>query len=274
MKRLLLVMMVVVGAVAGGAQISASASSTAPVKPLLSVTIPTGPELPLKQVEEIALTNAEQAGDAGPSMALGKGTLEDAMRSIDPTTTFPETETSNETSAEIHEMLNEPVTLVVMQGQFTLTNAHVRKGDPPPTGSVLDLVINSRTGAVMGRALPIQQEVLIQQEGITVARAASQGRIAVHSIMSMSPTGILDGRVLLTGGPARVHGPRSALRYTVLIKQGSRVVAKAITSTHGFRVRLRPGRYVVNGEQGVCKAQSVVVRSGKRANAILICSIR
>ena len=171
MKRLLLVTMVVVGAVVGGAQISASASSTAPVKPFLPVTIPTGPELPLKQVEEIALTNAKQAGDAEPSMALVKGTLEDA-------------------------------------------------------------------------------------------------------ILSMSPTGILDGLVLLIGGPAKVHGPRSALRYTVLIKQGSRVVAKAITSTHGFRVRLRQGRYVVNGEQGVCKAQSVVVRSGKRTNTTLICSIR
>ncbi|MFI4977205.1 MAG: hypothetical protein ACHQC8_00785 [Solirubrobacterales bacterium] len=277
MKRLLLAVTVVAGAIAGATQLSA-ASSPAPAKAFASVLIPSGPELSVTRVEEIAQTQAGQAGDVGPSMSLGKGTLEQAMRSIDPSTTFPEAGTSTETGAQIRKMLSEPVALVVMQGQFTLTNARVRKGAPPPTGSVLDLVVDSHTGAVVGRALPIRQEVPIQEGGALVS-AVSRGRIAVHSVM-----GVISGRLLVGGGPLRRGGPAvtGGSHWRVTVSHGSRVVAKLVTNRKGaFAVHVPAGSYTVAGllpagtPCGIPQAtKHVVVRAGKKTEVQLTCSIR
>jgi len=256
-RRLLLAMMLVGIAVVGGTQIlSASASnSPPPIDPFASVVIPSGPELPLSEIETIARTTSARAGEPTPTMSVGKGTLEDAMRSIDPSTTFPET------SPGMRKMLGASVVLVVMHGNFTLNDAHVRKGDPAPTGSVLDLVIDAHTGGVVGRALPIHQ---------------AGGGLPLASVAS-ADTGVLAGVVLLAGGPkpSRGHsGPRRAIGYKVLIKRGSRVVRTAITSTHGFRVLLKRGSYVVEGTQGICKAVPVIVWPGRTTSALVRCSIR
>jgi hypothetical protein len=280
MKRLLLAAIVAGGGIVGATQISASASSPAPVKPFASVQVPSGPELPVTHVEEIAQTQAARAGDAGPSMSLGKGTLEQAMRSIDPSTAFPQTEASasTETGAQIRKMLSEPVTLVVMQGQFTLINAHLRKGAPPPTGAVLDLVVDSHTGAVVGRALPIRQEVPIQEGGALVS-VVSRGRIAVHSVMS-----VISGRLLVGGGPLRRGGSAvtGGSHWRVTVSRGARVVAKLVTNGKGgFAVRVPAGRYTVAGRLpagrpcGIPQAtKRVVVRASKKTEVQLACSTR
>ncbi|MFI4977300.1 MAG: hypothetical protein ACHQC8_01260 [Solirubrobacterales bacterium] len=227
----------------------------------------------MTDIEEVAQTQAAQAGDAAPSMSLGKGTLEQAMRSIDPSTTFPETEASasTEMGAQIRKMLSEPVTLVVMQGQFTLTNARVRKGVSPPTGSVLDLVVDSHTGAVVGRALPIRQEVPIQEGGAIVS---SRGRITVHSVM-----GVISGRLVVRGGPphGRVTGGG---HWRVTVSHGSRVVANLVTSSRGlFAVHVPAGRYTVVGRLPAgtpcaIPATTLVVRAGQTTNTRLACPIK
>lgn len=255
--RLLPAMMVIGGVIAGGTQIlSASATSPPAVEPFARIVVPSGPELPLERIQEIARAHSEQAGELRPSMSVGKGTLEDAMRSIDPSTSFPET------SVGIRKMLSEPVVLVVMHGNFTLNDAHVRKGEPAPTGSVLDLVIDSHTGGVVGRALPIQQEA----GGLPLATVASVGA---------ARTGVLAGHLSVGGGPLCCRARGRSGKQGVLIT-GRRFAARITTSSDGaFRVRLRPGRYVVRGLiSGLCPPVGVVVRAGKRTRAKLICSIR
>jgi hypothetical protein len=257
--RLLLVMMVIGGAIVGGAQIlSASATGPPAAEPFARVVIPSGPELPLEKIEGIAQAHSEQAGEPTPTMSVGKGTLEDAMRSIDPSTSFPET------SSGIRTMLSEPVVLVVMHGSFTLNDAHVRKGDPAPTGSVLDLVIDSHNGAVVGRALPIQQEA----GGMPLASVASVGA---------ARTGVLAGHLSVGGGPlcCRARGHTVMHGAGVLIT-GRRFLRRiAIVGNGTFRVRLRPGRYVLRGLiGGLCPPVGVVVRADRMTRAKLICSIR
>jgi hypothetical protein len=93
-------------------------------------------------------------------------------------------------------------------------------------------------------------------------------------VLFIPRTGVLTGRVLLSGGPPRHDGTHPALGYTVLIKQGSRVVMRTMTTARGFRVRLRPGTYVVAGSQGACKQQTVMIRAGGTVGTTLRCSIR
>jgi len=173
MRRRLFAAVLVLGALlVGGTQIlSASASSDSQsTDPLASVALPSGPELALEDVLEIARAESTRAGEPAPSaVSAGKGTLEDAMRSIDPSTSFPEAD------ANVRKMLGAEVVLVVMHGNFTLADAHVRKGAPPPTGTVLDLVIDAHTGDVIGRALPIEQS----SAGIPLA-CADRGHLGEH----------------------------------------------------------------------------------------------
>lgn len=166
-------------------------------------------------------------------------------------------------------MLAASVTLVVMHGNFTLNDARVRKGDPAPTGSVLDLIIDSHTGDVVGRALPRQQET----GGLPLASVASTG---------LARAGILTGRLSVVGGPhghrwGKPHPPAKhrPVAPTVLIT-GPRFTKRTTTSGDGtFRVRLRPGRYVVRGlVGGSCPPVGVVVRGRETTRAKVFCSIR
>jgi hypothetical protein len=262
MRRRLFAAVLALGALlVGGTQIlSASASSDSqPTDPLASVVIPSGPELPLEDVLEIARAESVSAGEPAPSaVSAGKGTLENAMRSIDPTTSFPEAD------AGVRKMLGAEVVLVVMHGNFTLADAHLRKGAPPPTGTVLDLVIDAHTGDVIGRALPIEQS----SAAIPLASVAS---------VRMPTTGALTGEVLLSGGPRpRAGNPasRPALGYTVRVRRGRRLEKRVVTSSRGFRVQLSPGTYKVEGSQGICKPLTVAIRRGRTSRVTLRCSIR
>lgn len=264
-----LVVVTVVGALAvfGVAQVFGASPGASPVvsppDPFAGVVIPSGPELQPEQVVAIAEGASTRSGETNPSISMGSGTLEAAMRTIDPTSRFPES-----TSRGYRAMFAMPVFLVVLRGKFTLDDALVRRGSAIPTGSVLDLVIDAHTGAVTGRALPTPEQQQ-QSEAVPLARVASRNLIAVRPVR-----GLLVGRLYLSGGRP---GRRSVVlgnRVEVIVSHGSRRVARAITSRNGaFSIAIKPGSYRVVATTGGCIANNVVVKVGKATRTRLICGL-
>jgi hypothetical protein len=215
-------------------------------------------------VLSIARSESARAGEVNPTISsVSKGSFENAMRSVDPSTIIPETSEAGERA-----MFETPVSLVVMQGAFTLQDAHVPVGVGPPKGSVLDLIINERTGAVMGQILPSPAALGDQ---LPLAAAASRG----------SDSGTLVGTLRIGGGPVRPGSPRSwpAKHKRVVVMSAKRtVIARTTTTASGqFRVKLRPGHYLVAGSVSpstICMPKHIVVRAGVIASTQLSCSIK
>jgi hypothetical protein len=268
-KRRLVAVMVLAGvALFVGVQVlsaSAGPSQATAADPFAGYVTPSGPDIPLEKVVALADARSAEAGQPDPPMSEGKGTLEAAMRTIDRSTNLTE-----QTSRGYRAMLATPVDLVVMQGHFTLGDALVPAGRPAPTGSVLDLVIDSHTGAVIGRALPTAEQQQEQNQGVPLAGIASRGLIAVHKV-----TGVIAGRLYVSGGPPRAgHGVHPADRFTVVVTRGTRTLAKTITTRRGaFSIHIAPGRYELAGEPGACRAKKVVVKAGRTTRARLYCGL-
>jgi hypothetical protein len=136
---------------------AAGAATAATPQPFAAYLKAPSTTLAASQVLAIARSEASRAGEVAPTLSVTRGSLEDAMRSIDPSTIIPE-------SAEPAEkaMFATPVSLVIMHGTFTLTSASVPRGVKAPSGSVLELIIDEHTGEVMGRALPTPQQAASQ----------------------------------------------------------------------------------------------------------------
>jgi hypothetical protein len=278
-KKLLLVALAVLGvALFGTTQVlfaetdspTAEPPVATPSNPFAGVTIPTGPELSLTRIEEIASVQAQESGTPNPSMSLGRGSLDAAMRTINNTTTFPESR--NPEFPGLRAMLEVPVYLVIMQGSFTLHDALVPPGDhQEPVGSVLDLVIDAHTGQVVGRALPTPEQQQ-EQEAVSIAGAASaKGFIAVHKVR-----GVIAGTLYASGGPPRRvgKGPHGAPHFPVIVTQGSRVIARTTTTERGgFKIVVRPGHYGIAGKVGFCPAKKVVVRAWKETRTTIFCTV-
>jgi hypothetical protein len=260
MRRVAFVIVVIAGLTFGGLQIlsaSATNSTQSTASPFATTEPPSGPELSLERIEGIAQEVSERAREPHPSMKVGEGTLEDAMRTIDPTTTFPET------GQAVRNMLKESIVLAVLHGHFVVNDAHVRKGAPPPEGTVMDLVIDRHTGAVVGRALPAQE---------------AEGGLPLATVASAPRTGLLVGRLGVGGGPLKRHGRRSATPptgLTVLIT-GRHFSRKVVTASNGtFRARLKLGSYTVRGlVGGLCPSVNVLIKAGKQTRTTVLCSIR
>jgi hypothetical protein len=265
-RRLTVVIMLGASAVFGATQVFGASPEANPVvrspDPFAGVVVPSGPELTREQIVSIAEHASTQAGEPNPSISMGHGTLEAAMRTIDPSSQFPES-----TSPGYRAMFAMPVFLVALHGHFTLTDALVRRGSPMPSGTVLDLVIDAHTGAVTGRALPTLEEQQ-QGEAAPLARVASRSSfIVVHALR-----GLIVGHLYLSGGRRGSVVPGN--RVAVIVRHGSRTVARAITSRHGaFRVSIKAGSYRVAGTYGGCVANKVVVRAGKTTHTRLICGL-
>jgi len=257
------VVVMTLGALAlGGATqvLNASAGTseaTVAPDPFASYVTLSGPELPLERIEAIAVAQSKAAGEPAPAeISIGRSSLEDAMRSVDPSTSIPEP-----SSPGYRAMLGSQVALVVLHGHFTLYDAHVRPGDLAPVGSVLDLIIDSHTGAVIGRALPIPSE---QQESLSLADTASI-------------TGVIAGRVFVAGGPPRRGGRDSGRLKVVVMNESRKVVARTTTARNGeFSVRVRPGNYFVVSKLGTftCQGKRVLVRAGAKVRTSIVCSIK
>jgi hypothetical protein len=154
-----------------------------------------------------------------------------------------------------------------MHGAFTLQDAPVPPGVPAPKGSVLDLIIDEHTGAVMGRALPSPSDL------------AASLPLASTASMKVGDDGIIVGTLGIGGGPpSRRHPTRSFAKHAgvVVMSVAHAVVARTTTHANGqFSVRVRPGHYLVAGTVSqVCPATRVIVRPRTIVSTRLTCSIK
>jgi hypothetical protein len=233
--------------------------------PFGSYVAVTGPEISQSQILALATTAAQRAGEETPGVSIGTGTLEAAMRTVDSSFARPEPNGSRGYSA----MMDSPVDLVAMTGQFTLLDARVPIGAPAPKGNVLDLIVDAHTGALIGRALPTP-EAQLAQAGIGPTAVAARVRIALHAV-----TGSVSGQLFVSGGPPPVSGTRPGDRFKVVATKGPQIVSSTRTGSKGrFTLRLRPGSYMVSGAGADCLKKPVRVRSGKTTSVKLACSIR
>jgi hypothetical protein len=250
----------------GGYLFTASGTSTAASQPdpFAAYLTSSATKISPQRMVSIARSESERAGEPNPTISsVSKGSFEDAMRSVDPSTVVPDT-----TEAGEHAMFTTPVSLVVLLGSFTLQNAHVPPGVLAPKGSVLDLIINERTGAVMGQALPSPEALAAQRPlASTASRNKNEGTIV--------------GTLRIGGGPVLPGNPRSwpaRHKRVVVMSRGQVVIARTTTTTDGqFRIRVRPGHYVLKGvvsPSTICSTKPVVVRPAAIVGARLSCSIK
>jgi hypothetical protein len=228
------------------------------------LTQPTTKASPEK-ILSIARSEAARDDEANPTITVSKGSFEDAMRSVDPSTVIPEGEAGQRA------MYATPVSLVAMQGSFTLQNAKVPHGAPAPKGSVLDLIINEHTGSIMGRILPSPSELAAQMP-LNASTATAK------------PSGTIVGKAQIGGGPHRPGRPSvypaAHVKIQVLSLSPVRVVAARTTADAGgqFRVRVRPGRFLLTGTVSPsikCRTtHSVLVRPGSIVGVRLGCPIK
>jgi hypothetical protein len=226
------------------------------------VISPTGPKLSVEKLLSIARAEASAAGETNPQISVGEGTFEAARRTIASGNVAPETQDPG-----LRSQLERPVYLVVMTGHFSLGDAPVPPRSGTPTGSVLDLIVDSHTGEVVGRALPEPQEAATTEE---LATTASNYFITVHRTRGVSnlPPFQMYGEIAgtLTGRRAKV----------VILFQGKKVIER-VTPEHGkFRIAIvLPGTYGIAGRLPsghYCKGKKVIVRKERRTTVALSCA--
>jgi hypothetical protein len=223
---------------------------------------PGGPALPLGQVEQIAREQASAAGVSNPVMSVGEGTFIAAKRTIDPSDATPEP-----TDPGLRSQLERPVFLVVMQGSFTLTNVPLPRGVSGATGSVLDLIIATSNGEVLGRALP-EAEQQEETAGVPLASVASRRTIAVHRVTAVAakgspPPGIARRIVGRFDGPGEVVVFRGKTVIGRAVPKHGRFVIPIREGTYGIAGRLPSGRY--------CQGKKVIVPPDHQVSVTLGC---
>jgi hypothetical protein len=265
-RTLLAILIAGVASMVVAIEVSGSPSTSAAVSqeasdPFAQVTIPTGPALPLERIAEIADQAALRAGEPSPSMAIGSGMLEQAMRTFGSSFNIPEPVTD----PGYRRLLETPVDMVVMKGRhFTLEDALVCPGSGVPSGSTFFLVIDSHRGVVIGRGIPTP-EALQSAETESTATAASNRVIAFQTV-----TGTIAGVLEVSEG--RIKRKRS---HAVFVKKASKTIKVAHTNGEGrFTVRVSPGTYTLNGTVGAdCPRETVIVRATKTTRVKLRCSV-
>lgn len=118
------------------------------------------------------------------------------------------------------------------------------------------------------RALPTPQQAKAQSTA-PLAAAAARRTIALSTA-----TGVVTGRLTISGGPAPGR-PRPWPHGLVALIRGSHVMARAETSSKGtFKLFAFPGRYKISGRGALCTAQTVSLKPGRTTNVALHCSIK
>lgn len=201
------------------------------------------------QVVGVAQAEAAAAGEAHPTgTSVSHGTLREVMMRLNPEVN----------DIPVTPATSVPVTLVLMHGSFVLRQAKVPAGRPLPSGNVMAVIVETSTGAVIGRALPAELPA--------IAGAARAG------------DGTVIGRVLLAGGPHRSGKARYADRVSVSLRRDGGVARLTRTNSRGsFGLHLTPGTYDVaarlaSGQQ--CPSHRVAVGRNARRFVDLSCTIR
>jgi len=179
-------------------------------------------------------------------------------------------------SPQIREWWRSPSYMVVMQaphgGVFTPI-VPVPRGHQGPSGSVMTVIIEARSGVVDGRSLstaPPPVALLGPVLSQTVA-AASAGSVTVASIRSprANPYGIVLGQVR--------NRHRAVRRWHVVLGRSLRHPAQTLTTTQegtfGFKLR-SGGRFVVAARKphgGFCGEQHIVASKEKTFSLVLEC---
>jgi hypothetical protein len=137
---------------AGGAPSSpteSEASQANAPNPFNDYTQPAGADLSDDAVKSIALEQAAIAGDAEPtSITATSSSYAAAVHALDPGASMPASESAGEESYR-----RSSVQVLVMNGDFKLSNSRVPKGRTEPSGPVLFLVIDAHTGKIEVRGV-------------------------------------------------------------------------------------------------------------------------
>ncbi len=131
--------------------IGASADQSTPLPqtqdPSGNYEAPTGPELSVEAVNQIALRLALNANEPNPTdVAASHGSFAAAQAVMDPHSASPPTPTDPGLSA----WLNSSAYLVVMHGRFVPPMPHP-SGYAAPSGTTMGLIIDVHTGFIEGR---------------------------------------------------------------------------------------------------------------------------
>jgi hypothetical protein len=175
--RILLACCVAVAAGVGVATQAIGASTPTGTAEVSTATDPfaayhpeSGPLLSDASLEEVATTEAARAENASPaSVSATNASYAQAAQAVDPQS-IPNTKPSSAGQARYMEA---PAVVITMTGHFTLTTAHVPNNAQAPSGPVMFLVLDARTGRVEMRG--IKEEVPAQVAALGSARALSAG---------------------------------------------------------------------------------------------------
>jgi hypothetical protein len=141
----------IVGLQIDGALASSAGSSpgTAASEPLTNYATPTGPELSLDTVQQLASKYAQQAGDSSPSeISAVHTTFAAAQNNLEAGNTAENG--AGSANGELAEWEKSSAYLVILRGDFVV-NLPVPKGRSLPRGSVYGLILDAHTGFPEGR---------------------------------------------------------------------------------------------------------------------------
>jgi hypothetical protein len=114
-------------------------------QPAAGYIAPTGPELSAASLQQIANAAISRNSSTAESATVYHMELQQALESTEPGYTVP-----TEQPTGLGNWLHSSVDVLVLRGKFTLLNASIPAGHLAPTGSVLDIIVDSHTGVMDG----------------------------------------------------------------------------------------------------------------------------
>jgi hypothetical protein len=244
--------------------------------PLENYVAPTGPELPLSQIQQIALSQANRSGEPSPSdISVAHGTFGAAQAVMDPQPLFPQNRGASPSTPGLEAWLNSSVYLVIMHGNFTLDGPRPR-GYPAPTGTVMALILDAHKGIPEGRYIGEKAPNAAQLGPVTQLRVTpTAGETSAQAASKRQKSAIMG--VLYVSGRGYSH---VASGYPVLVtKKGGGslpIIARATTKKNGtFMIPIHPGSYRIGGNRPtgyLCSKVDVTVRAHRRTYARLDCA--
>jgi hypothetical protein len=127
--------------------------SSPPPDPYADYHAPTGPLLSPDAATARADTVAALDGDASPTVASVTLTTVAQEQAAAAASGYPVPDLTHKPSAGYNAYLATQVYVVVLDGQFTMSNAQLTPGLPAPSGNVLRVIVDARGGQVAGSTL-------------------------------------------------------------------------------------------------------------------------